>query len=101
LLPTFHDQLIAPAELAVLSLSPAAVDGPDLYSTSIEQRAFADVMTETIAVLFRGTDAVRAVTFTASPVVAGGLLVAATLVDDDEATERLGAGAGVEPNGLA
>lgn len=30
LLPTFHDQDTIPVELAVLSPSPTAVDGPDL-----------------------------------------------------------------------
>lgn len=30
LLPTFHDQLTTPVEPAVFSLSPAAVEGPEL-----------------------------------------------------------------------
>jgi hypothetical protein len=116
-LPTFHDQLIAPVELAVLSTSPAAVEGPDSYLTTIEHRAPADVLMDTIAVLLRGTDAVSAVTFTASFEVVGigvgfglgfevgfgvtvGFLVAGTLVVDDEAN-AVGAGASVELNGLA
>ena len=71
LLPTFHDHETVPVELAVLSPRPAAVDGPDLYSTSIEQRAFGEVLTDTDAVLFRGTVAVRELTFTGSVVDAG------------------------------
>jgi hypothetical protein len=116
--PTFHDQVIVPAELAVLSPSPAAVEGPDLYSTTIEQRAVADVLIDTEAVLFRETDAVRAVTFTESAVVAdagvgfdfgfvvglgvaAGFLVAGAFAADGVASERVGEGAGVELNGLA
>jgi hypothetical protein len=108
---------MVPAELAVLSPSPAAVEGPDLYSTTIEQRAFADVLIDTEAVLFRETDAVRTVTLTASVVVMGagvgfdfgfvgfgvaaGFLVAGAFVADGVASERVGVGAGVELNGLA
>jgi hypothetical protein len=115
--PTFHDQVMVPAELAVLSPSPAAVEGPDLYSTTIEQRAFADVLIDTEAVLFRETDAVRAVTLTASVVagfgvglgdgfvvgfgVAAGFLVAAGPVGEGESSESISAGEGVEPNAVA
>jgi hypothetical protein len=122
LLPTFHDQLIAPVELAVLSLSPAAVEGPDLYSTSIEHRAPADVLIATMAVLLRVTVAVRAVTLTDSLLAgvavglavgravalgfvisfgeADGFFVAGALGADDE-TKTVGLGAGVEPSRLA
>ncbi|MFL5724573.1 MAG: hypothetical protein ACJ78H_14390, partial [Chloroflexota bacterium] len=71
LLPTFHDHETAPVELAVLSPSPAAVDGPDLYSTSIEHRAFGAVLIDTLAVLFRETDAVREISLTDSLVDVG------------------------------
>jgi hypothetical protein len=95
---------MVPAELAVLSPSPAAVEGPDLYSTTIEQRAFADVLIDTEAVLFRETDAVRAVTLTASVVglgVAAGFLVTAGPVGEGESSESVSAGEGVEPNAVA
>ena len=111
LLPTFQDQLTAPVELAVLSPSPAAFEGPDLYSTTIEQRAPADVLMEIIAVLLRETDAVRAVTITESLVVVGvgvgffgfvvgfgvavGFFVAGALIVESEA-KAIGVGAGVE-----
>src|SRR5690242_19026353 len=64
LLPTFHDQVTMPEAPAVLSPKPAAVDGPDLYSTSIEQRAFAAVLIVTDAMLLRGAVAVCRVTLT-------------------------------------
>ncbi|MEA2629796.1 MAG: hypothetical protein QOE66_15 [Chloroflexota bacterium] len=116
--PTFHDQVIVPAELAVLSPSPAAVEGPDLYSTTIEQRAFTDVLIDTEAVLFRETEAVRAVTLTTSVVVAGfgvglgdgfvvgfgvafGFLVGAAPAGEGESSESVSAGEGVEPNAVA
>jgi len=35
--PTFHVQLTAPVALAVFGPRPAAVDGPDLYSTTMVQ----------------------------------------------------------------
>ena len=116
LLPIFQDQLTAPVELAVLSPSPAAVDGPDLYSTSIEQRALAVVLIDTEAVLFRGADAVSALTLTDSFVevgvgvdfdfgfavgfdVAPGFAVVTALVVDVEAAETVGAA--VTSSGLA
>ena len=112
LVPTFQDQLTAPVELAVLSPSPAAVEGPDLYSTTIEHRAPADVLMDTIAVLLRETEAVRAVTITESFVVvdvgvgfgfgfvvgfgvAVGFFVAGARVVESEA-KAIGVGAGVE-----
>jgi hypothetical protein len=108
--PTFHDQVMVPAELAVLSPSPAAVEGPDLYWATIEQRAFGDVLIDTEAVLFRDTDAVRAVTLTASVVVAGfgvglgvaaGFLVAAGAVGEGESSKSVSAGEDVERNVVA
>ncbi len=57
-----------------MSPSPDAVDGPDLYSTSIEHRAFGDVLIDTCAVPFRDTEAVRALTLTGSTVDGGGWL---------------------------
>jgi hypothetical protein len=112
--PTFHDQLTAPVELAVLSPSPAAFEGPDLYSTTIEQRAPADVLMATVAVLLRVTDAVSAVTVTESFVVVGaavglafgfvvgfgvavGFCVAGALAVDGS-TKVVGVGTGVEPS---
>ncbi len=48
-LPTFHVQLTMPDEFAVLSPRPAAVEGPDLYWTSMEQAAPAAVFTVAVA----------------------------------------------------
>ena len=45
LTPTFHVQPTVPAPSLVAGLSPAAVDGPDLYWTTIEQDVFAVVLT--------------------------------------------------------
>jgi hypothetical protein len=107
LLPTLQDQVIAPVELAVLSPSPAAVEDPDLYSTSIEHFAFGDVLIVTLAVLFLGTVAVREVTLTESLldvgvavgfalgfvvglVVAVGFVVGKGPVGDGAATEEAG-----------
>ncbi len=73
-LPTLHDQVTTPVEFAVLSPSPDAVEGPDLYSTSIEHRAFGDVLIDTVAVLSRGTEAVRELTLTGSFAVRGDWL---------------------------
>jgi hypothetical protein len=71
LIPTFHDQLTAPVALAVFGSSPAAVDGPDLYSTSIEHSARGEVFTFAVAVRPGSIGEVNDVNVTAS-VVSGG-----------------------------
>ncbi len=47
--PTFQVQLTNPVLLAVLLPSPAAFDGPEAYSTTIEQAAEAAVLTDAVA----------------------------------------------------
>ncbi len=49
LLPTFHVQDAAPPLFAVLGPSPAAVDGPDLYSTTIVHAVLGLVLTVALA----------------------------------------------------
>jgi len=43
--PTIHDQPTLPVPSLVMGLRPAAVDGPDLYVTTIEQEVFPVVFT--------------------------------------------------------
>lgn len=47
--PTLHVQLTEPPEPAVLGPSPAALDGPDLYWTTIEQAAPGEVRAAAVA----------------------------------------------------
>lgn len=49
LVPTLQVQEATPVELAVLGSRPAAVDGPDLYSTTILQLARGKVLTVAVA----------------------------------------------------
>lgn len=59
--PIFQLQDATPDPLAVVSPSPEAFDGPDLYSTTIEQLAPARVLIETVAVAPRLTGDVNCV----------------------------------------
>jgi hypothetical protein len=47
--PTFQVQLTTPVEPAVLFPKPLAVEGPDLYSTTIEQAALGEVLAVAVA----------------------------------------------------
>jgi hypothetical protein len=49
--PTVQDQLMTPVEDAGLAPRPAALDGPDLYSTSMPQVARASVLIVAVALL--------------------------------------------------
>src|SRR5688572_13887805 len=61
---TSHFQVIAPFEFATFGSSPAAVELPDLYCTSMPHSAPFVVLIDTDALAFRATLAVRFVSFT-------------------------------------
>jgi hypothetical protein len=95
LTPTFQLQLTSPAAFAVLGSRPAAVDGPDLYSTSIVQYAAAAVLTAAVAVFppaigvvsFVNVTAIVAASDGSGVGVGSGVEVGATLGTSDGAVE--------------
>ena len=83
--PMSQVQEVAPEESAVFGPRPAALDGPDLYCTTIEQLAPARVCTAAVAFELRGAGEVNVVKAT---VIAGGGVGAGVLTG-------AGVGAGV------
>jgi hypothetical protein len=81
--PIFQVQLTLPVPLAVLGPRPAALDGPDLYSTTMVHVAPAFVRATRVAKAPRETGEVR--------------LVIRTVTDDPGAP--VGVGRGVGPGG--